>query len=77
MVKGKSDHSILIIGMVWSSLQVHLYIVGFCLFVVQSVRAELAEKVERDTTGLESLLEGDQESFFISGGKGDKGSGGK
>lgn len=75
MVKGRSDHSILIIVvLIAGSL---CMIAGFCLFVVQSVRAELAEKVERDTTGLESLLEGDQESFFISGGKGDKGSGGK
>ena len=42
--------------------------------VLQSVRSELVDKEERDTTGLESLLEGDQESYFLSS-AGDKNSG--
>lgn len=33
---------------------------------LQSVRSELIEKEERDTTGLESLLERDQEGYFLS-----------
>lgn len=36
------------------------------LNVLQSVRSELIDKEERDTTGLDSLLEGDQESYFLS-----------
>lgn len=42
----------------------------------QSVRSELVDKAERDTTGLESLLEGDQETYFLSA-VGDKASGSK
>ena len=41
------------------------------------MRAELLDKAERDTTGLESLLEGDQDNYFLSAGGGDKASGGK
>lgn len=41
-------------------------------FFLQSVRLELMEKEERDNTGLEALLEGSQESYFLSGGGGEK-----
>jgi len=39
---------------------------GSPLYILQSVRGELVEKEEKDTTGLESLLEGDQESYLLS-----------
>ena len=46
-----------------------------CVCHVQSVRPELIEKEEPDNTGLESLLEGDQESYFLSTASKDKGCG--